>query len=194
MPQLHHAKLGGKTTIKMPVASLAILGSSHSSQEKLGKAQSLGKEIARQGHIVCISEMNSCTKSVVEGANLHDGMTIGYIHTESRLDEFQHNFPQLSHFVLPDSDYAQCTDMMLRSVAAVILIGDQADELRPFAQTISGSTIIGILTDASDLSHQVLDVLTISGQQVEGIIIDSSPINLIKRILKQLRQRQLLNR
>ena len=178
----------------MPMASIAILGSDSAPPEKLKKALALGKEIARLGHIVCVSDINSCTRVVVDGANLHQGLTIGYIQSDALLNASHDNISPFSHTVLPNTDYSNCIEMMLRSASALILIADQADTLRPFTQPIPKSVPIGILTDSTDNSHQITDAFKISEQSADMVIVDSSPINLTKRIVKQLRQQQLLSR
>ena len=178
----------------MPMASIAILGSDSAPPEKLKKALALGKEIARLGHIVCVSDINSCTRAVVDGANLHQGLTIGYIQSDALHNASHDNISPFSHTVLPNTDYSNCIEMMLRSASALILIADQADTLRPFTQPIPKSVPIGILTDSTDTSHQITDAFKISEQSADMVIVDSSPINLTKRIVKQLRQQQLLSR
>ena len=194
MSRLERSKLAHKSTVKMPIASIAILGSDSSSQEKLKKALALGKEIARQGHIVCVSDINSCTRAVVDGANMHQGLTIGYIQSDTLLDLKYDNSSPFSHTVLPNTDYSNCIEMMLRAVSAVVLITDNEDALRPFTQPVPKSLLIGVLTDPTDTSHQITDAIKISEQSVDMIIVDSSPINLTRRILKRLRQQQLLSR
>ena len=194
MPRLQQSKLVNKSTVKTPVASIAIFGSDSAAPQKLKQALALGKEIARQGHVVCASEINSCTKAVVDGANLHQGLTIGYIQSEALLQTKHGNNSPFSHTVLPNTDYANCTEMMLRAVKAIVLIADNADTLRPYAQPIPKTLPIGVLTGLADTSHQITDAFKVSGQTADMIVMDSSPINLTKRILKLLRQQQLLSR
>ncbi len=189
MSQLQPSKIASKTTHKIPTASIAVFCSENGSPSHQHNAQLLGKEIARQGHVICLSEINQAAQSVISGAKLHHGMIIGYVQSEDVYPLWP--VDQLSHVVISNTDFDHCQSMMLRSVSAVIIINDKADILRPFAQLLPSHVILGVLTSTDDTSQNLLDLLTVSGVEADAVVLDSSPINLAKRILKHLRYQQL---
>lgn len=180
------SKLKEKTTIKTLTATIAVLGSKLHSDETIECSQLLGKEIARQGHIACIFDNNEISKAVLAASLKYNGISIGYYYSEN------HGNINPTHSVITNTNYEHCLSMMLRSAAAIIYLPQNTDALRPFTQPLTNHQILGVLTNNTDLSLNLSDLHKVSSLSEDSIVLDSSPLHLIKRIHKLLRERQLL--
>jgi len=148
---------------------VAVIGGSEPSAEETRLAETIGRELARQGATLVCGGLGGVMEAACKGASSEGGVTIGILPGDNR----QAANPYVQIPIATGMGYARNV-AVVKSAQAVIAIGGSYGTLSEIAHALqSGIPVIGINTWS----------LSRNGQQDDSIIPAQNPTEAVNKAL-----------
>lgn len=161
------------------------------------KARILGKEIAKQGHVLITGGCTGIPYEAVKGANEEKGKCIAFC-PAINLEEHKktgYPFEGFSEFVFVPESY-EFKDVMAcklyRNISSVmacdiaIIIAGRMGTLNEFLNAYNFGKVIGVLEETGGVTKRAIKVLLEDVEKETGakVIFDSDPTILLKKVVE----------
>ena len=173
---------------------ICVSGAAHGSsvEKNWDVARFIGEEIARAQHILLTGATTGLPYAAAQGAKEAGGMSIGLSPAASRqAHEKKYRLPtDAFDFILHTGLHYVGRDNMLVSCAdGIISIGGRMGTTHEFATAIELKKPIAILEGGGGSSQLFDDLLKLSHAGHNGVIFESDPSQLCKKLIKLLNER-----
>jgi len=178
---------------------IGVYGSSSTDNSNgLQLAKELGREIARQGHIVVTGACGGFPLDAMLGAREFDGHTIGYSPASNRdehVNIYKNPTEGIKEFVFVPEDYihrgnkAVCTKYRNVSSTAdvdcAIIVGGRIGTMHEFTSMFDFGKNIGILKGTGGITERAIQILLDDSKKDSGskIIYNEDPVKLVQELI-----------
>ncbi len=161
----------------------------------LEKTREVGREIARQDCILITGACMGTPHEAALGAGEEGGVVIG-ISPSANLKE--HTEPPMSYPAPPPNMIHIYTGfgregrnvIAVRSCNAVIFIAGHSGTLNEFSIAYQLGKVIGVLEGSGGISKKIAELINYINKETGAVLVkNSSPQNLVKEVIKELRKR-----
>lgn len=157
--------------------------------EVVKKAKEIGKEIAKQGHIILTGGCHGYPKAAAQGAMEEKGKVIAYSPAndeeehEERYDFPKDCFSQIKYTGLgiPERNFP-----LVKDADSLIIIGGQTGTLNEFTLAFHEAKPIGVLKGSggiTDLIPQIAEVCNKIGEK-DLVVYSDKPKELVEKLMK----------
>ena len=165
-------------------------------RELLEKSREVGREIARNGCILITGACMGTPHEAAVGAGEEGGLTIGFSPAATLKEHIK---PPISYPPPPKNSIYIYTGigkegrilLSIRNCDGIIIIGGGLGTLIEFSIAYYQGKVIGILEGTNGIAEKIPEIVKTIKKETEAMIIfDSSPKNLVRRIIKLLKKRK----
>lgn len=186
-------KDGNKTIIKQRF-TICVSGAAagHTVNEDYELAVSLGREIARRGHILTTGATGGLPNAAAEGSSMEGGMSIGFSPAASlreHLRKYRLPYENYSFINFSGLEYAGRDLYLVQSSDAIITIGGRFGSLHEFTSAIEAGKPCGILIGSggtADIIIQLMDILEAPYKAL--VVYDDDPKILVEKVEELLQK------
>ncbi len=156
------------------------------------KSEEVGYQIAKQGAVLLTGATIGIPDWATRGAKRAKGMSIGFSPASTKREHLgTYRLPtnNMDLIVYTGADYSGRNLILTRSADAVINICGRVGTLNEFTIAFEDQKPIGILVGTGGITEEVDHILTVSKRGRRGIVFDSDPGVLVKKVIKLLKDR-----
>lgn len=156
-------------------------------------AQSVGKEIAKRGHILITGATSGVPFEAAEAAKKAGGSNIGFspagTETEHKKKFRLPMSPKVfDHIIYTEAGYAGRNLLMVRSSDATIIIDGRMGTLNEFTVAFEEDEIVGVLEGSGGIADLIRQILTVAQKGQRKVIFDSDPVKLVAKVIARIKK------
>lgn len=155
-------------------------------------AEETGYQIVKQGAVLLTGATIGIPEWATRGAKRAKGMSIGFSPASTKREHLgTYRLPtnNMDLIVYTGADYSGRNLILTRSADAVINICGRVGTLNEFTIAFEDQKPIGILTGTGGITEEIDHILTVSKRGRRGIVFDSDPKKLVKKVIQLLKDR-----
>lgn len=186
-------KDGNKTIIEQRF-TICVSGaaSGHTVDEDYELAVSLGREIAKRGHILTTGATVGLPNAAAEGSNMEGGMSIGFSPAASlreHLRKYRLPYENYSFINFSGLEYAGRDLYLVQSSDAIITIGGRFGSLHEFTSAIEAGKPCGVLIGSGGTADVILQLMDILEAPHKALVVyDSDPKKVVEKVEQLLKK------
>lgn len=157
------------------------------------KAELLGYEIAKRGHILTTGATVGLPESAARGAKRADGMCVGFspaVSMREHLRKYKLPYENYDFINFTGLEYVGRDLYLIQSSDAVVTVGGRFGSLHEFTSALEDNKPCGILVGSggtADVIPQLMQILEPPKQAL--VVYDENPAKLIEKIETILKQK-----
>lgn len=155
------------------------------------KAYDVGYQIVKQGAILVTGATIGIPEWSTRGAKKAKGMSIGFSPASTKrehLNTYRLPITNMDLIIYTGADYSGRNLILTRAADAVIEICGRVGTLNEFTIAFEDQKPIGILLGTGGISEEIDHILKVSKRGRKGIVFDTDPTRLVKKIIKLLKE------
>jgi uncharacterized protein (TIGR00725 family) len=168
----------------------------HCTKGTLEKAEELGTEIARRGHILVTGATIGVPYFAAKGAKEAGGIVIGLSPASSKMAHVKtYHLPLDYHDIIiyTGFDYSGRNLLLTRAADAVITVCGRTGTLNEFTIAFEDHKPIGILEGTGGTADMIRGILENAHRGLGTVVFDDEPPRLIDKVEKLIKEEEIKN-
>lgn len=170
---------------------ICVSGSAEGQSEKAMKmAMEVGREIAREGHILVTGATKGVPFAAARGAKKEGGTVVGFSPAGSEKEHLQlYRLPHSKWFdyvVYSKAGYTGRNLLMVRSCDATIVICGRIGTLNEFTCAFEENEIAGVLTGSGGVADEIERILVAANKGRRKVFFEGDPKKIVAEAVSRI--------